>query len=245
MDMETTKYNAVFVSDLHLGTQSCRTQKILDFLKSFETPRMYLVGDAIDMVCMHKNGFWKMGHNTVVQKMLRMSRKGTDITYIPGNHDFYLKAMNGHSLGNIEIKTNAIHKTSDGKSFLVTHGDEFDGVIKRMPWLYDLGNFGNDLAESTSSTIQTARRLLRMKEWSFAEFVKEKTNRTVKSLVGFDHLVAAKAKRMAVQGVILGHTHMPGISVVDGIQCVNCGCWTGPCTAAVEHLDGNIEVITV
>lgn len=241
--MDTKKYNAVFISDLHLGTPACRTKQLLDFTKSIDTKHLYLVGDIIDVVCMRHGAFWKMEHNTVIQKMLKLSRKGTKITYIPGNHDYHLKAMSGDSFGDVEIKSNAVHRAANGKEFLVTHGDEFDGIIGRMPWLYSVGNAGNDMVESVSSVIKTTRRFLRMPEWSLSEYVKEKTNRTMKTLVGFDHLVAAKAKRMAVNGVILGHTHIPGITFVDGISCINCGCWTGSCTAAVELEDGTMEVI--
>ena len=31
--------------------------------------------------------------------------------------------------GGVEIRREAIHETADGKRFLVTHGDEFDGVV--------------------------------------------------------------------------------------------------------------------
>ena len=47
-------YDTVFISDVHLGTERCNTQKLLKFLKELKTKKLVMVGDIIDIYCMEK-----------------------------------------------------------------------------------------------------------------------------------------------------------------------------------------------
>ena len=42
--------------------------------------------------------------------------------------------------GNITINTKHIHTTVNGKKYLITHGDEFDQVVKYSKWLAKVGS---------------------------------------------------------------------------------------------------------
>ena len=42
------KYRTVWVSDVHLGSKASRAEYLIDFLKSTECEKLYLVGDIID-----------------------------------------------------------------------------------------------------------------------------------------------------------------------------------------------------
>ena len=39
------KYRTIWISDIHLGTRGCKAEYLLDFLRSTESERLYLVGD--------------------------------------------------------------------------------------------------------------------------------------------------------------------------------------------------------
>ena len=43
--------------------------------------------------------------------------------------------------------------------------------------------------------------------------------------------------------MVCGHIHHPVIRDIDGLTYVNCGDWVESCTAAVEHFDGQLEII--
>lgn len=75
-----------------------------------------------------------------MQKVLRAARKGTQVIYIPGNHDEHLRQFVGLQMGGIAVAEDAIHVTADGKRLWVVHGDLFDGVIKHARWLAHLGD---------------------------------------------------------------------------------------------------------
>ena len=77
----------------------------------------------------------------MVQKILRLARKGVAVIYIPGNHDEVVRDFFGVHFGGVVVARDAIHVTADGRRFLVTHGDEFDGVVQYAKWLALLGDW--------------------------------------------------------------------------------------------------------
>ena len=41
----TRHFRTLFISDIHLGTRGCQAERLLDFLRHYETATLYLVGD--------------------------------------------------------------------------------------------------------------------------------------------------------------------------------------------------------
>ncbi|HET7211604.1 MAG TPA: metallophosphoesterase, partial [Methyloceanibacter sp.] len=124
------RYRAIFVSDLHLGTKACQAEAFIDFLRCHDASRIYLIGDIVDFWRIKRGTYWPQSHNDVLQKLLRKARKGTDLVYIPGNHDEAMRDYCGMRFGGIAIERNAIHVAADGRRYLIIHGDEFDVVVR-------------------------------------------------------------------------------------------------------------------
>ena len=133
-------YRAIWISDIHLGTPGCQANYLLDFLKHNEADTFYLVGDIIDGWRLQKNFYWPQSHNDVVQKLLRKARKGTEVIYIPGNHDESVRQFFGMSFGEVKVVEEWIHTTVDGRKLWVTHGDLFDSVMQYAKWLAYVGD---------------------------------------------------------------------------------------------------------
>jgi len=96
IDPEDDPHNrvrAVFVSDVHLGTQGCQAEALLDFLKHHPSEYLYLVGDIVDGWQLKRRWFWPQAHNDVIQKLLRRVRKGDRVIFVPGNHDEFARAF--------------------------------------------------------------------------------------------------------------------------------------------------------
>ena len=108
-------YKSIFISDIHLGTAGCKAEFLLDFLKQNEADNLYLVGDIIDGWRLKKSWYWPQSHNDVVQKLLRKARKGTNVIFIPGNHDAFIRPYVEHDFGDIQVHDEVIHETVDGK----------------------------------------------------------------------------------------------------------------------------------
>jgi UDP-2,3-diacylglucosamine pyrophosphatase LpxH len=237
------KVRSVFVSDIHLGTKFCQSEQFLDFLKDLECDYIYLVGDIIDMICLKRGTYWKQQHNTVLQKLLRKARKGTKIIYIAGNHDYFLKDLKTHKLGNIEIQEECIHETADGRKFVVIHGDEFDGILRQMTWCYWFGSMVYNMLSHMDSIAKFFSRFVnRHSDWSLSNHIKHNVKYIITYLSNFEHMIVEKAKKNNADGIICGHIHTASLKQVEGIIYANCGCWTNPghCTVIVEDYDGKI-----
>ncbi|MCX6984602.1 MAG: UDP-2,3-diacylglucosamine diphosphatase, partial [Lentisphaerae bacterium] len=116
--------------------------------------------------------YWDENHNTLLQKILRMARKGVRIEYIIGNHDIFLEFFMQDHFGNIKLLERDVHITADGRKCLVMHGHQFDGVIKEMPWLYWLGDTMYDFALFLNTWFNKARFLIGKDYWSLSFYLK-------------------------------------------------------------------------
>ena len=85
------RFRTLFLSDIHLGTRACKAELLIDFLRHHSADTLYLVGDVVDAWRLRQAWYWPQSHNDVVQKLLRMARKGCRIVYLPGNHDELLR----------------------------------------------------------------------------------------------------------------------------------------------------------
>lgn len=237
------RVRALFLSDLHLGTRGCQAEKLLDFLRDYEADLIYLVGDIVDGWQLKSGWYWPQSHNDVVQKLLRKARKGARMIYVPGNHDEFMRDFYGTHFGGIEVIEKVVHVAADGRRFLVIHGDLFDVVIRHARWLALLGNRAYDLAITLNTHFNTIRRLLGLPYWSLSRWIKLKVKNAVNFIGEFEKTLTGEARRHHVDGVICGHIHHPVIRTMEGLTYVNCGDWVESCTAAVEHFNGQLEII--
>ena len=135
----TIRYRSIRISDIHLGARGSKVEYVLDFLRRTECETLYMVGDILDGWRLRKTWYCLQTHNDVVQKLLRKARKGTSVVLIPGNHDEFLRDYTGVEFGHIPIHKYAIHEAPDGRKYLVTHGDQFDGIVTYAKWLALMG----------------------------------------------------------------------------------------------------------
>ena len=240
---EQRRYRTVFISDVHLGSRGCQAELLLDFIRSVECDRLYLVGDIIDGWQIKRGWYWPQAHNDVVQKVLRMARKGVEVIYVPGNHDEAVREFYGVHFGGVVVVRDAVHETADGRRFLVTHGDEFDGVVQHARWLAVLGDIAYCTLLSANTWFNRIRRRLGFGYWSLSAFLKVKVKNALQYIEGFEVALADEARRRGVDGVICGHIHKAEMRDIDGIAYINDGDWVESCTALVEHPCGRLEIL--
>ncbi|WP_419252944.1 UDP-2,3-diacylglucosamine diphosphatase [Caulobacter sp. ErkDOM-YI] len=236
-------YRSIFISDLHLGTRGCQAELLLDFIRHVECDTLYLVGDIIDGWKLRSGWYWPQAHNDVVQKILRLARKGTEVIYVPGNHDDRIRDFCGVHFGGVVVARDVIHETADGKRYLVVHGDEFDGVVQQAKWLAFLGDWSYRTILMLNTLLNRARRRMGFGYWSLSAYLKVKVKNALHFIENFESAVADEARRRGVDGVICGHIHKAEMRDIDGITYVNDGDWVESCTALVEHADGQLEIL--
>ena len=238
------RYRSVFISDVHLGTRGCQAELLLDFIRHVECDTLYLVGDIVDGWKLSRAGwYWPQAHNDVVQKILRLARKGVSVIYVPGNHDEVIRDFCGVHFGGVVVARDAIHETADGKRFLVMHGDEFDAVVQNARWLALLGDWAYRALLASNTLINRVRRRLGFGYWSFSAFAKTRVKKALQFIENFEEAVADEARRRGVDGVICGHIHKAERRMIGDVDYINDGDWVESCTALVEHPDGRLEIL--
>ena len=196
--MTTNHYKTIWISDLHIGSTQCQADTLLDFLKHNDSEKLYLVGDIIDFWALSKKMYWPPDHNTIIQKFLRKARHGTQIIYIPGNHDENVREYDNYVFGDIVVKNSDIHTTLLGKRFLIVHGDEYDTIATHYQWLAKVGSVGYDLLIDINRFLRFFRNLVGIpSNFSLAAYVKYKVKNVVQFISDYEISIVNTLKNEA------------------------------------------------
>jgi len=239
------KYRSIWISDLHLGTNGCKADDLCKFLKQHECEHLYLVGDIVDGWKLNRGWYWPQSHSNVVRRLLTKAKRSTNITYITGNHDEFLRDWTrfGLYLGNVKIVNEAEHIGVDGKRYLVTHGDMFDAVTRNYKWVSLLGDLAYELLIKANSVLNKTCKWFGYGYWSFSRYIKVNVKQATSFIFKFEKHLAEYAAKGQYHGVFCGHIHMPEIRKIDNIVYLNDGCWVENCSAIVENFDGTFELL--
>ena len=205
---------ALFISDVHLGSKGSNAQELLEVLKKYEPKKLFIVGDFIDGWLLKKRHYWPQSNTNVIRKILSYSKNGTEVFYITGNHDEYLRNYTPFDLGNIQIVDELIWD-----DYFITHGDKYDGVVQ-LKWLGILGSVGYELAIVIDRTLKR----LGYKR-SLSKYLKDKVKGAVKFITSFEKQLEYQAEKRKCKGVICGHIHTPLLDLDREIHYINCGDW--------------------
>ncbi|MDZ4829188.1 MAG: UDP-2,3-diacylglucosamine diphosphatase [Phycisphaerae bacterium] len=244
--MVRTRYRTVWISDTHLGSTTVQADELAYFLKHISCDHLYLVGDIIDMWRLRQRWKWPASHNAVIRRILKLSSRGTRVLYVPGNHDDGARQYVGLQFGGIEIALNAAHRTADGRDLLVSHGDQYDLVVRHHRYLSIAGAAAYDALLGVNRGWNAMRGLFGLPYHSLSQAIKRRVKRACSFVSDFEQEIVAEAVRGKFHGVICGHIHKPDIRHDvrrSGISYYNCGDWVESCTALVEHDCGRMEII--
>lgn len=247
------KIRSVFVSDTHLGSKFAQTDFLLDFMKWVDKQRpekFYIVGDFIDGWKLQKNWHWDKSCNLILRKIFSMLKHDTEVFYVAGNHDEFLRCfleeMNGVNFAGLKIADEFIHIRPNGKRFLVIHGDQFDTAIryamKYTHFLCNLGDWTYDWLIRSNQMVNWFRKKLGFPYWSFSKAIKHQFKNAMKYIGGFEEILVNYANERECQGVVCGHIHKCCIHEMENILYVNCGDWVESHTAIIEYDDGELVI---
>lgn len=241
--MEALRFRSIWISDVHLGTRSCKAEYLLDFLRHTESKHLFLVGDVIDIWNLKSGWYWPPMHNQVIQTVMEKAARGTKVTFVPGNHDELFRDHIGRVFGGIRVVADAIHETADGRRLLIMHGDEFDNIVKYSKWLAIIGGWIYEALLQANRAVNLVRRKLGFPYWSLAAYLKHKVKNAVNFISHFEQVLVHEARKRDVDGVVCGHIHKATIEEYDGVLYCNDGDWVESCTALVEHHDGSLAIV--
>jgi UDP-2,3-diacylglucosamine pyrophosphatase LpxH len=240
------KIRTLFISDVHLGTKKCQAEKLLEVFRKYEFENLVIVGDFIDLTSLKRKFYWNESHSTVIQKILRLSRKGVNVSYILGNHDHYLRGLIKESninIGDIEISDEMFYTTIKGETIYICHGDQFDGFIRLHPFLYMVGDFAYELSFKINTIYNKIRSAFGLEYWSLSKFLKSKVKDAISFVNDFKRLSIMKLEEVECDSIMIGHIHTPAIEKMEGKGYYNTGDMVESCSYIIEDFDGNIKLL--
>lgn len=240
---EHRQYRSIFISDTHLGSKGAKAKYLADFLKYHHCEKLYLVGDIIDGWRLKKRAFWPQEHTNVIRRILTKAKRGTEVIFVTGNHDDFLRRYSGIEFGNILLTDETSHQCLNGERLLVVHGDKYDSVVQTKKWLAVIGDWGYETLVRFNTFFNRVRRLFGMRYWSLSSFVKQKVKSAVSFITAYEEAVVKDCQLNDFDGVVCGHIHHPEIRQIEDRMYYNCGDWVESCTAIVETLEGEMKLL--
>ena len=237
------KVRTLFLSDIHLGYKRARVRELSDFLRGIEAERVVLVGDIIDALSLAQRFFWTADHTNVIRSLLAKRRSGSRLVYIPGNHDASLSMMAEVLHGQVEVHREWVHRTARGERLLVTHGDRFDGIVPCAPWLNRVGDALYYVTVALSHAVNDARRALGKPYWPLVERIKLGIGPSLRYIERFEEVAISHARAEGYDGIVCGHIHRANLRTCDGTLYCNTGDWVESCSALIETLDGELQLL--
>ena len=219
------KKDIIFFSDAHLGLgepeeDRAREATIIRFLRTVasKAEHVFIVGDLFDYWFEYKTVIPK-GHVRLLGALAELRDSGVGITYIAGNHDFWLRSFFPQELG-IEVCLDPIDRLLYGKRFLIHHGD---GLLKNDTGYRILKRVLRNKVNIFLFSLVHPDLTSWLARWS------SRTSRahTGKKVYEGNDMVDFAGRKLAsgFDFVIMGHNHQSHTSKMNGGTYINLGDW--------------------
>ena len=232
------KYRTVIMSDLHLGSKASRRDDIIKFLDDIKTDVLILNGDIIDGWALKRGSKWTKKDTKIIRKLLKMSETGTEIVWLRGNHDEFIKDFIPMMLGDIRMEEDYIIQ-SNGTRYYIFHGDVLDIFITKIKWLAYIGSIGYDIALWINRWYNRWRSFKGLPYYSISKDIKNGIKKATNFINDFEDNAIRLAKQKGCDVAVCGHIHHPALTK----DYMNSGDWCENCTALVQLNGGEWEII--
>lgn len=218
----------VVLSDIHLATYGCHATELVAFLKSINPKLLILNGDIFDGWAFSKR-YFPTAHMAVLSEFFKMMKKGTQVIYITGNHDEFLRKYSDLRMGNIFL-TDKYLLDIDGKKHWIFHGDIFDHTTKGgAKIIAKIGGMGYDWLILLNRAINWVLKIFGKPKVSISKRIKNSVKKAVSFIADFEEKAIELAIDNKYDFVICGHIHQPSDRVVKtekgSVRYLNSGDW--------------------
>lgn len=211
--------DAIFIADSHFSPTHAKG--FLDYLQSLTTPpsQMVLMGDIAQMLLGNLKSSITSNH-ALLSSLDKLEKKGTQIIWLEGNHDFFLSSIKKFKLLEktlfIPRKKQPLLATYKGETYSLAHGDLFlnrsyDFYIRaltsipRLLWCVDYLS-GGEIYHEIEKKIEC--KPIARHDFHFFEFASKRIEAYQKHI------------QTPLKGIIEGHFHIGKKLDIYGITYV-------------------------
>jgi len=233
------------LSDIHLGSYGCHAEELNNYIKSIKPKILILNGDIFDGYVFNRKYFPKT-HFEFVRNIMTLIKKGTEVYYLTGNHDDFMRNFDEISMLNLH-KLDKLVLTIDDKNYWFFHGDVFDlsmqGKIGKI--LATFGGQAYDLLIYVNKWINRLLKSIGKKPYSLSKKVKDSVKKAVTYVQDFEEMSCRHAIKQGYDYVVNGHIHQPSIRNFQNdegsVIYMNSGDWIENLTS-LEYYNGKWSI---
>lgn len=215
----------IFFSDAHLGLglpdeDRERERTVVRFLDTVcrDAEHVFIVGDLFDFWFEYRTVVPK-GHVRLLGALAALRDNGVGITYIVGNHDFWMRDYFSAELG-IEVCPDPVERVLYGKRFLIHHGD---GLLRNDTGYRILKRVLRNKLNIALFSMVHPDLTGWLARWSSRTSRKHTGKKTYE---GNDMVTFARQKLAeGFDAVIMGHNHQAHVETHGNGTYINLGDW--------------------
>jgi UDP-2,3-diacylglucosamine hydrolase len=218
---QTQTQSVYFISDAHLTFDTSTKEKVLaDFLFSLQNKasHLYIIGDLFDFWFEYKHAV-PAAYLRTLATLRALVDSGMQITYLPGNHDFWMGDYLAKQAG-VRLAGDSVDIEHQGKKIHLYHGDGLAYGDKAYRIMKKLFRFKPNIWLYRQLPVDLAYRLAHKTSANS----RERNHSKDKDLQGYYDYAKAKINS-GFDAVIMGHTHFPEIKQLGKGQYINTGDW--------------------
>ncbi|HTY36129.1 MAG TPA: UDP-2,3-diacylglucosamine diphosphatase [Bacteroidota bacterium] len=222
-----------FFSDVHLGVGSKDDDRkkeksliaLLDRVAE-DGEHLFIVGDLFDFWFEYRTVVPK-GYVRLFAKLADLSESGVSLTYLAGNHDFWLRDYFEQEMG-MKIVRDPVERTIHGKRFYLHHGD---GLLRNDTGYRILKSVLRNKVNIALFSLVHPDLAAAIARWSSH---KSRQYTSKRKYEGDDMATFAEQKiNEGYDFVVMGHNHVPCKRNIGQGVYVNLGDWISERTYAV------------
>ena len=211
--MDTSFNDVVILSDMHLGSDTSRAREALQLLHSLSFRKLILLGDIFCDLNFRRLTKEQWHFLSYIRK-LSNPKRGVEVIWIEGNHDYGLTDVMSHLVG-VAVYQEYIWESA-GQRHLAIHGHQFDKFIARNPFI---------TSQLTTQLYLIFQKLDRGRR-HFSRMLDRLNTRWQRLTPRVAHGALDYAASRRATRVYCGHTHEPITITRNGIRYFNAGAWT-------------------
>lgn len=219
--------DTLIISDVHLGYDFCRAEKLIEVLNQYEFKQLILNGDMFEDLNFKRlhSDHWD------VLSYFRQLTKEHHVVWVVGNHDGQAGILS--RLLGVHVHPQYMWD-SGGKKYLAIHGHQFDRFITKNIIVGGLAGKAYNLIKKVNGA-----------NGLFSQWIKENNRSWLRMSDEVANKAVAYAKTRGVDVIFCGHTHQARQDKIKGIKYYNSGCWIETPSHLITITKNKIDLVQI